>query len=179
MAGGASEYLIVGTVQKPHGVRGELFVKLETDRPDVVFAAGRVLLLGDPGGSPLGGSLTVERARPFKGGFLLKVAGLTGLTPEVEALRGRTLLIPREEAAPLAEGEVFIHDLLGMEVRSGEEVVGTVHDVYDSPGGYLLAVRRPGKKGEVMIPFVEAVVERVDTEARTLELAPLPGLLEL
>ncbi len=175
----APQYLIVGTVQKPHGVRGELFVKLETDRPDVVFAAGRVLTLGDAEGNPLGGVLTVERGRPFKGGLLLKAVELDGRAPEVEALRGRTLLIPREEAAPLAEGEVFLHDLVGMEVRSGEDVVGRVHDVYDSPGGYLLGVRRPGKKGEVMIPFVEAVVARVDAEARVLELVPLPGLLEL
>jgi 16S rRNA processing protein RimM len=179
MAGGAPEHLIVGTVQKPHGVRGELFVKVETDRPDVVFAPGRVLSLADASGKPLGRSLTVERARAFKGGLLLKAAEIAGRTPEVEELRGHTLLIAREEAAPLEEGEVFVHDLVGMEVRSGEEVVGTVHDVYESPGGYLLAVRRPGKKGEMMVPFVEAVVGRVDIEGRVLELVPLPGLLEL
>lgn len=179
MSGGAAEHLIVGTVQKPHGIRGELFVRVETDRPEAVFAPGRALLLGDESGTPLGRSLTVERARAFKGGFLLKVAEHASRTPEVEALRGLTLVIPRAEAAPLEEGEVFIHDLVGMEVRSEGEPVGKVHDVYDSPGGLLLAVRRPGRKGELMIPFVAAVVRSVDAGSRVVEIEPIPGLLEL
>ena len=61
----AEEYLIVGTVQKPHGIKGELFVRLETDRPDAVFSAGRALLLGDGQGRPLEETLTIERARAF------------------------------------------------------------------------------------------------------------------
>ena len=47
MAGDEPEFLIVGSVQKPHGIKGELFVRLETDRPDAVFSAGRALILGD------------------------------------------------------------------------------------------------------------------------------------
>lgn len=178
MAGSEPEYLAVGTVQKPHGIRGELSVKVETDRPDAVFTPGRVLLLGDAEGTPSGGTLTVERARPFKGGFLVKAAGLTSRTPEVEALRGRSLLIPAAEAAPLDEGEVFFHQLVGMRVVAGEEEVGTVADVYEAPSGHLLSVRRPGKK-ELMLPFVGEIVRRVDVEARVLEIEPPPGLLEL
>ncbi|HEX5869635.1 MAG TPA: ribosome maturation factor RimM, partial [Longimicrobium sp.] len=121
MTDSSPEYLIVGTVQKPHGIKGELFVRLETDRPDAVFAAGRALVLGDGQGRPSGAVLTVERARAFKGGMLVKVEGQVGRTPELEELRGRTLLIPRDQAAPPEEDEVFYHDLLGMKVVTAAE----------------------------------------------------------
>ena len=82
MAGDEPEFLIVGSVQKPHGIKGELFVRLETDRPGAVFAPGRVLRLGTTDGQPLeSGVLTVERARAFKGGMLVKAAEFTGRTP--------------------------------------------------------------------------------------------------
>lgn len=178
MPGSEPQYLAVGTVQKPHGIRGELSVRVETDRPDAVFTPGRVLLLGDAAGVPDGGSLTVERARPFKGGFLLKVAGLSSRTPEVEALRGRSLLIPAADAAPLDEGEVFFHQLVGLRVVAGGEEVGRVRDVYEAPSGHLLAVERRGRK-ELMLPFVREMIRRVDVEGGELEIDPPAGLLEL
>ncbi len=178
MSGSETEFLAVGTVQKPHGIRGELSIRVETDRPDAVFAPGRVLLLGDAAGKPDGGTLTVERARPFKGGFLLRAVGITSLTPEVEAMRGRSLLIPASEAAPLDEGEVFFHHLVGMRVVAGGEEVGRVRDVYETPSGHMLAVARHGKR-ELMLPFVAEMIRRVDVEGRELEIDPPAGLLDL
>jgi 16S rRNA processing protein RimM len=179
MAGSAPEYLIVGTVQKPHGIKGELFVRLETDRPDAVFAPGRVLVLGDAKGRRSDAVLTIERARAFKGGMLVKVAEHTGRTPEMEALRGRTLLIERGEAAAPAEDEVFYHDLLGMRVvTEAEGDIGTVAEVYDAPSGPLLSVTREGGK-ELLIPFVRETIRRLDAAEKVLELEVPPGLLDL
>ena len=172
-------YLIVGTVQKPHGIKGELFVRLETDRPDAVYAPGRVLLLGDAKGRRSDGVLTIERARAFKGGMLGTVAGHTGRTPELEELRGRTLLIPRDQAAPPEEDEVFYHDLLGMKVvTAAEGEIGTIGEVYDAPAGPMLSVRRKGAK-ELLIPFVREMIRRVDAAEKVLELDLPAGLLEL
>lgn len=178
MAGTEAEYLVVGTVQKPHGIRGELFVKVETDRPAAVFVQGRLLHLADASGAPSGKALTVERARRFKGGILLKAAEHTARSAELDELRGRSLLIPREEAAPLDEGEVFFHDLVGMRVMAGGEEVGTVADVYEYPSGHLLSVRRAGR-GELMLPFVSEMIRRMDVAERVLEIDPPAGLLEL
>jgi 16S rRNA processing protein RimM len=175
----APEHLIVGTVQKPHGIKGELFVRLETDRPDAVFAAGRALVLGDAHGNPSDQSLTVERARAFKGGMLVKAAGIGARTPELDELRGRTLLIPRDQAVAPAEDEVFYHDLLGMKVvTAAEGEVGTVGEVYDAPAGPMLSVRRERGK-ELLIPFVREMIRRVDPAEKVLELDLPAGLLEL
>jgi hypothetical protein len=61
-AGGEPGWLVVGTVRKPHGVRGELQLALETDRPDAVFRKGRVLELGDERGP--GGAAVTPSGRP-------------------------------------------------------------------------------------------------------------------
>ena len=172
-------HLIVGAVQKPHGIRGELVIRLETDRPEAVFRTGRVLLLGDAAGKPNGGSLTVERVRPFKGGLLLKAVGHTSLNAETESLRGRTLLLAQEEAAPLDADEVWVHELLGMRVTAGDDEVGVVQDVYDiPPEGHMLSIAREGK-AELLVPMVKDLVRRVDRDARLVDLEPRPGLLDL
>jgi 16S rRNA processing protein RimM len=176
MSGGS--FLIVGGIQKPHGIRGELFVRVETDRPDEVFAPGRVLVLGDERGHPDGRTLTVDRARPFKGGLLLKAVGLTSRTAEVDAMKGVQLLLPRSELAPLEEGEIYTHQLIGLRVVCDEGEVGTIRDLYDAPGGQLLAVDRPGRR-ELLIPFVKDLVRRIDVETGVLELNAPAGLLDL
>ena len=171
-------WLIVGAVQKPHGIKGELMVRLETDRPEAVFQPGRVLRLGDAAGRPGDGVLTVERARAFKGGYLLKVAEHTGRTDAIEALRGRSLLIPEGEAAPRAEDEVFYHQLVGLTVLSASEEVGTVREVYEAPSGVMLGVERKGRK-ELLLPFVRDWVRRIDVAGGVLEIEAPAGLLEL
>jgi 16S rRNA processing protein RimM len=179
MAGDEPRYLIVGTVQKPHGIKGELFVRLETDRPGEVFVAGRILRLGDGDGRPSEELLTLERARAFKGGMLVKTTELGGRDEALEGLRGRTLLIPREEAEAPGEDEVFYHQLLGVRVTTeAEGEVGTVAEVYDAPSGPLLSVRRRGKQ-ELLIPFVRETIRRFDPAENVLELDLPAGLLEL
>jgi 16S rRNA processing protein RimM len=179
MAESGAGYLIVGTIQKPHGIKGELFIRLETDRPDAVYTPGRALVLGDAKGRRSDAVLTIERARAFKGGMLVKVAEHTGRTPEMEALRGRTLLIPRDEAAALADDEVFYHDLVGMKiVTAAEGEIGVIAEVYDAPSGPLLSVTRAAGK-ELLIPFVRETIRRLDAAERVLELEVPAGLLDL
>lgn len=173
-----SGYLIVGRIRKPHGVRGELVVGLESDHPERIFTPGRVLLLGDDQARPGTGSLTIERARPFKDGMLVKTRELTVLDAGVELLRGRTLLIREEEAAPLEDDEIFYHQLVGLKVVVGGKEVGTVRDVFPTAAADLLQVMRPGGR-ELLVPFSGEFVVRWDVEGGVLEMDPPAGLLEL
>jgi 16S rRNA processing protein RimM len=170
--------LLVGRIRKPHGVRGELFVWNETDRPDAVYQPGRKLLLGDDAGGASGAALTIERARPFKDGYLLKTVEHPTRNDALEELRGQSLYIRRSEAPPLAEDEVYYHDLIGLQVRAHGEAVGVVREVYETPGADLLVVVREGGS-ELLIPFVRDSLVRLDMAERVIEVAPPEGLLEL
>lgn len=176
----APEFLIVGFVSKPHGIRGEVYVHPLTDHPEGSFAPGVVLrsAVGE-GRRPDSQAppLRIEAARPFQRGWLVRFEG-TSDRNEAERLRARYLFRALDELEPLDADEVFYHQLLGMGVRTidGAEV-GTVQEVYEMRPADLLEVRTP--RGTVLIPFQREIVVEVDTAQRRLVVDPPAGLLDL
>ena len=173
-------FLVVGHLNKPHGTKGELFVWPLTDRPEAVYAPGAVFLLGDGEGTqpdPDLPSLRLDSVRPFKRGYLVSFGGVRD-REGAERLQGRYLFLEADDVEPLAEGEVFYHQLLGMEVvtRSGEQV-GEIIEVYELRPAHMLEVRGPN--GDVMIPFLSHIVVEVDADSGRMVIDPPEGLLDL
>ena len=173
-------YLVVGHLNKPHGTKGELFVWPLTDHPERVYAEGMTLQPGDESGEapdPDLPPLRITSVRPFRNGYLVSLAGVRD-RDAAERLRGRYLLMETEAVAPLEEGEVFYHQLLGMEVRTREgKLLGEIVEVYELRPADLLEVHGPA--GEVMIPFLSRIVVEIDTEERRMVIDPPEGLLDL
>jgi 16S rRNA processing protein RimM len=166
----------VGRVRNVHGLKGELVIEPITDAPDEIFSAGRRLLVGNVRGVVKGDPAQIVSARPFKLGFIVKLAGLDDRN-EAELWRERYFLLPIEETSPLEEGEVYLHELEGMRVDLvGGATVGKVIGIYELPQGLILDVSREGK-GSVMIPY-DHVVTKVDRESRVITIDPPEGLLD-
>jgi len=172
-------FLVVGHVSKPHGNRGELFLQLLTDHPDDLFVPGVVLRPGDAEGQgpdPRLPALQVEEARPFKKGWLISFKGVESRSA-ADFLRGRYLMAERERLSALAEGEVFYHQLLGMEVVTTQGVrLGEISEVYELLPADLLEVRT--EQGTVLVPFLDRIVQNVDVAGRRLVIDPPDGLLD-
>ena len=176
----APEHLVVGQVTRPHGTKGEVFVWPLTDRPAEMFAVGAGVMVGDEKGEAPASPerVVVERVRPFKRGLLVKFEDRAELEAVAE-LAGRYLLVPAEAVAPLEEGEVFYHQLLGLEVWTAEgEQVGRVREVYETEPAHLLEVEDESGKLR-LVPFAERIVKAVDLEGGRVVITPPPGLLEL
>lgn len=176
----APDLTIVGRVRRAHGILGELVIEPLTDAPDAVFAPGRRVFAGTVAGDPAsdGRELVVEESRPFKGGgWIVAFHGIADRN-EAERWRQRYLLAPVGELEPIAEDEVYLHDLLGLSVvlDASREVIGEVTDVYELPQGVMLDVRRPN--GSVLIPFRPEIVANVDLADRRIAITPPEGLLE-
>ena len=173
------ELVIVGRMRKSHGLRGELIVEPITDAPAEVFSAGRRLFAGDAEGEPLPEppELIVRESRAHNNGLLIVL--FEGMRDRDEAARwtNRYIFAPAAELEPPAKGEVYVHELAGMRVvlESGE-LVGTVSDVFELPQGLALDVKRA--TGTVLIPFNDAFIHEVQRDARTVVIAPPPGLLD-
>ncbi len=172
------ELIAIGRIRRPHGIRGEVVVDLLTDTPDVLFASGRRVLVGTVGGNPdpKGTTLHIDASRPFKDSWLIKAREIADRNA-AELWRDRYLLLPQDELPPPDEGEVYIHDLIGMRV---EEVsgapVGTVSEVYELPQGLMLEV--DGERKGALIPFRDEVVTSVDAAQRLIIIDPPLGLFE-
>ncbi len=173
----AGEHLVVARVRRPHGIRGDLHIAVDTDRPREVFRKGRVLHIGDQRARATGRSVTVIALRTTPGGGILKVEGLAD-REGADALRGATLLIDGVDAAPAAADEVHYRDLVGLTAFAGDARIGQVEDILEYPAGETLLVR--GAEGqEILIPYVKGLVRGVDLEQGVLALELPEGYLEL
>lgn len=162
--------VIVGTVGKPHGLRGEVTVNCQTDEPERRFAPGQQVRAD-------GQTLTVMSSRWQQGTLLIGFAGLLDRT-SAEALRGRSLWahVPADES-PVDEDEYYDRQLIGLDVLDHTgRTVGRVVSVAHRPAQDHLVVDVAGD--ERSIPFVTALVPRVDLAAGQVHLANVPGLLD-
>jgi 16S rRNA processing protein RimM len=169
--------LTVGRVVKAHGVTGEVVVEVRTDDPDIRFAPGAVLRA--KGSDDRQRDYVVEAARAHGGRLLVRLAGVAD-RDAADALRGSLFVIDSENLPAIEEPDIFYdHQLEGLRVRTtdGREL-GTVAEVLHTAAGELLAVNR-GQAGELLVPFVSAIVTSVSLDAGTVEIDPPEGLLEL
>ena len=112
------------------------------------------------------GSLTVSRlVDDGKGGAIARFAEVSDRTG-AEKLRGTALSVPRSALPPLAEGEYYHADLIGLPaVSTTGEALGTCIAVENFGAGDVLEIEKPaqedGKRGaRFMVPMrVEAVPE--------------------
>jgi len=144
-----------------------------------VYARGREFPVGDSQGQveEYELKLTVQAARAFKGGLIVRFAGVEDRNA-AEVLRGRTLLLAADDVRPLEAGEYFLHDLSGLEVKTATgDVIGRVIEVYEAGPSYFLGVD-DGER-ERLIPFTGQIVREVDMEAGTIVIEPIPGLLDV
>lgn len=173
-------HLVVGFLNRPHGIGGEIFVTPLTDYPESVYAPGVVLSMGDGRSDepdPDLPPLRVESARTYRTGLLVEFGGVDDRT-QADLLSGRYLFQSIDELEPLAEGEVFHHQLLGLEVVTVEgREVGEVSQVFELLPAELLEVQ--GVDGVVMVPYTKEIVVEVDVEAGRLVIDPPEGLLDL
>ncbi len=164
--------VVVGRVVRPHGIRGEVVVQPRTDRPELRFRPGQVL------STSTGRELALTASRPHSGRLLLTFDTVADRTA-AEALRQTDLWV---EVAENEQGEpdaYYDAQLVGLEARDVTGVIGTVTAVEHGSAQDLLVlqVREPDRV--VRVPFVAALVPRVDVEAGWLEVSLPPGLVDL
>jgi 16S rRNA processing protein RimM len=169
--------LVVGRVVRAHGVTGELVVEVRTDDPDTRFAPGTTLRAKPSRGGPER-DYVVDSAREHSGRLLVRLHGVADRTT-ADSMRGTLFLVDSADLPPIEEPDEFYdHQLEGLQVVTTTGTpVGSVAEVLHTAAGELLSVRTEG--GEVLVPFVSAIVTAVSLTDQTIEIDPPEGLLEL
>ena len=167
---GEPRFLVIGQVGKAHGVRGEVRVFPHTDIPER-FTWLEKVYIGEANPRPA----AVESARLHKGFVLLKLAGYDS-REQVERLRGEWLQVLEDDAIPLAEGEYFLYQLVGLQVynESGERL-GELVEVIETAANNVFVVQMPDQ--QLLLPDIEDVVQEIDFENGRMTVHLLPGLL--
>ncbi len=146
----------VGAISSTHGLKGEVYIYLTSDDPYRFDSLKEVLL--DQGSSKR--PLSIEYVKYFKGRPIVKFKGLDSVE-DVQKLRGCPLVVKREDALPLEEGEYFIGDLIGCTVYLEDgSVLGELTDVLRTGANDVYEVRKPDGRN-VLIPVIpDCVLEK-------------------
>lgn len=144
--------VVLAVITGAHGLGGEVRLKL--------FGEGAEALKGY--GSFNDGTLTLKTIKPVKGGAIARFTQLPDRTA-AERARGTELTVPRNALPPLAEGEYYHHDLIGLPaVSTNGEQLGQVVLVENFGAGDILEIEKPDGK-RFMVPMnAQAVPEWSD-----------------
>jgi 16S rRNA processing protein RimM len=160
---GERRWIVLGTVLKTHGLKGEVRVGGPRDWLDRFPGLGEVTLAKGEARSVM----KIESARQGGKYAFVKFAGVDG-PDRAGALRGSEILIEEERLGAPREGGFHAHELLGFDVRDGDgESLGSVADVLDLPTCECLAVRTAGGS-EIQVPVLGHVVKSIEKEARII-----------
>jgi 16S rRNA processing protein RimM len=118
----------------------------------------------------------IEHFRHQHGRWVVKLESIDSIS-DAEEWIGASLSVRKSELPDADEGSYFSFDLEGCDVYTDLRRVGAVKRILDYGSTVLLEVDRDGR--EVLIPFAEAYLEKVDIERKRIDVRLPDGLLEL
>ena len=95
---------------------------------------------------------------------------------DIEKYKGKSLMVPREDAVQLEEDEYYIADLIGMEVYTDGGRFGTLKDVMET-GANEVYIIDSDEHGEVLVPAIQDCILDVDVEKQTMKIRLMDGLI--
>jgi len=149
----------MGRVAGNYGVRGWIRVVPYSAHPGALeaHAAWRV---GDA-------TYRIEQSRVHSGNLLAKLEGIES-REQALALKGRKVALPRAALAAPEAGQYYWADLVGLEVVNAQgSVLGVVQGLFSNGAHDVMELA--GDKSTRLVPFVPAVVSKVDLEGRRIE----------
>ena len=164
------EKIKIGKIVNAVGLKGEVKVYTYSDSEEVyertpeIYAGDRLL--------------KVQNVRMQKNMVILKLSGIDDRNA-AETAKGTELFITEADLPELPEGQFYIRDLIGMEVEEqGGSFHGVVTDVLQNTAQDIFEVKRDDGK-TVLIPKVDAFVQKIDGKERLITVTLIEGLTDL
>ena len=158
-----NEYLMIGEVLKPQGIRGEAKVKPYAADSDDFLRWKTLYIQRNNDFEPV-----AAKCSRVHDGFAYITLDDCANPNDVERLRGTQLYIRRDQTVQPEEDETFICDLIGCEaVDENGNVLGKLTDVLQHGPVDVYVFRR--QRGSFMAPALKAVFPSVDVAARRID----------
>ena len=163
------EFLVVGRVIRPHGIRGALIIEPLSPMIRSIEPESRILF-GDPPEPQ-----TIVQIRPHRERYLVTISDCSS-REQAELFRGMELRLPFDDVEPLPEGEYYYWQILGLQVVTTDgESLGEVAQILQTGANDVHIVR--SKQGEEqLIPAIEQVIKHVDLVKGKIEVEIISGL---
>lgn len=166
---------MLGRVLRPHGIRGELRIDILTEYPERIVAGSKLYLGSDPEDAAAAKLYEVTKARRHQKYLILQLAEVPDRNT-AELLRGQYLMIAPADREPLAEGEFYLYQLIGVAVYTDEdEHLGQIDEIIETGANDVYVVHGP--RGEVLLPAIDECILEIDIDAKKMIVHIMDGLL--
>jgi 16S rRNA processing protein RimM len=167
---GEPEFLLIGKLRKPHGLRGEIRMEVWTEFPERL-KGGRTVYVGSDYVP-----IKVRSVRSHDRFLLIAFHGIN--TPELAGtIRNKWVYVRADQVPSLSEGEYYHHQIVGLQVVSNEgQLLGVVASILETGTNDVLLIR-PEKGQDILLPYIDEVILEVDLQGGLIKVHPLPGLL--
>jgi 16S rRNA processing protein RimM len=170
----AEDYLIVGRIGAPYGVRGWVKIFSYTEHPENLLDYDPWFLgkqkvseaKSAKTGQPSWRACVVEEAKTHGKGIVAKLQGCDD-RDAATLLRGLEIAIHKEQLPPAEEGEYYWVDLIGLKVENLAGVsFGRVDHLLETGANDVLVVKGEAGEPERLIPYVmDVFIKEVDLDA--------------
>ena len=166
------QYLETAKIVATHGIRGEVRCQYFCDSADFLCEFDE-LYLDKNGEKPV----EISRAYPHKNVVIMKIEGIDTVE-DAQKLIGKTLYMDRDDVE-LPEDVYFIQDIIGLVVKDIDsgEVYGKISEVYQNGATDVYSIKKENGT-ELMFPYIDEVVKKIDIEAGEMLIKPLEGLFD-
>jgi 16S rRNA processing protein RimM len=163
------EFITIGQIIAPWGIKDKLKVEVITDFPQRFAPRSQIYINRQP--------MTIAGTEWHKGKAIIKLDTIDSME-QAEKLRGQVIQIHPSQLKPLPERQYYHFQLIGLEVWTTQgELLGKVSQILTAKSNDNYVVR--GAKGEILIPAIEDVVKSIDLDSGRITIEAINGLLSL
>lgn len=158
-----ADYITVGLIVAPHGVRGDVRILPQTDFPERFKKM--------PYGYIDGKKYGISNARLHKHVVLLKLEGIDDRNA-AELLVKKEIQVLQEDAVTLKKGQYYVFDIVGLAVYDlQDQLLGTVIDVLRTGSNDVYVVKNDADE-EQLFAAIPSVVKSIDIESKKMVVDP-------
>lgn len=166
-------FLLIGTVGKPQGLKGEVNIHPFSGQPENLHAYQTLFLVDKKG--ELSPELHVDSFRAHKGKAIILFDRVTDRT-FAEKLTGMGVLVARNDIPELDDDEFYYHQFVGLSVKTDDGIeLGRLSSFFSNGAQEVMVI--DGDDGEYLIPFIKEII--VSQNETDLIINPPPGILDI
>ena len=163
------EFITIGSIVSPWGLRGHVKVAVETDFPQRFSSSSHVYINRQ--------ITVIDEATLHKGHIIIKLHGVDS-EEEADELVGHVIEVHRSQLFDLKDGEYFHFQLIDLKVITSDgDVIGKISDILSLASADVYVIN--GKSGDILIPATDEVIKSIDINKGIMIIEPIAGLLEL
>ncbi len=160
-------YVYIGKIVNTHGIKGELRIKSNFDKKDLVFKSGMKFYIGD-----LKNEEIVKTYRKHKEFDMVTFNNYNNINEVLKYLKQKVYV--NRSDLKISNNDYLLDDLLGMKVVENGEELGIVNDIEENGINILLCIK--GKKN-FYIPKHDNFIKKVDLDKGIIQVENAKGLM--